>query len=267
MRELTETVKRVVGFAGEIVWDTTKPDGMPRKLMDSSRLFALGWRPQVDLETGIRSPTKTISSKRVSAEHSAFRQHSSSSSSSSSSEPMSLQTCHHHRRRPCRPGHGLQAVAALSCGARHRAGEGRQGLRAPKRPQQRRAARRAVLQARLAEGAAGRVRAFGRWWPFARQHAVPHEICGKLVVAADESEVPRLRDLHERGTQNGLEGLRLLDRRADARDRAACGRRGGAARAAGRDRGLRQSLRGAAEGDRGARADRSCWGQRSRRSS
>jgi GDP-L-fucose synthase len=54
IRELTETVKRVVGFAGQIVWDTTKPDGMPRKLMDSSRLFALGWRPQVELEAGLR---------------------------------------------------------------------------------------------------------------------------------------------------------------------------------------------------------------------
>ena len=54
VRALTETVKRVVGFAGEIVWDTTKPDGMPRKLMDSSRLLALGWRPQVELEAGIR---------------------------------------------------------------------------------------------------------------------------------------------------------------------------------------------------------------------
>jgi GDP-L-fucose synthase len=54
VRDLTQTIKRVVGFAGEIVWDTTKPDGMPRKLMDSSRLFALGWRPQVELETGIR---------------------------------------------------------------------------------------------------------------------------------------------------------------------------------------------------------------------
>ncbi len=54
VRELTETVRRVVGFAGQIIWDKTKPDGMPRKLMDSSRLLALGWRPQVDLETGIR---------------------------------------------------------------------------------------------------------------------------------------------------------------------------------------------------------------------
>ena len=46
---------------------------------------------------------------------------------------------------------------------------------------------------------------------FCQKHAVPHEICGKLVVAADESEVPRLRSLHERGTQNGLEGLLLLN--------------------------------------------------------
>ena len=54
VRQLTETVSRVVGFGGSVVWDSTKPDGMPRKYLDSSRLFALGWRPQTDLETGIR---------------------------------------------------------------------------------------------------------------------------------------------------------------------------------------------------------------------
>jgi GDP-L-fucose synthase len=54
VRDLAETVKRIVGFEGGVVWDTAKPDGTPRKLMDSSRLFALGWRPLVDLETGIR---------------------------------------------------------------------------------------------------------------------------------------------------------------------------------------------------------------------
>ncbi len=54
IRELTETVKRVVEFRGEIVWDKSKPDGMPRKLMDSSRLRALGWKPQIDLETGVK---------------------------------------------------------------------------------------------------------------------------------------------------------------------------------------------------------------------
>jgi GDP-L-fucose synthase len=54
VRELSEVVKRIIGFTGDVVWDTAKPDGTPRKLMDSSRLFALGWRPQIDLETGIR---------------------------------------------------------------------------------------------------------------------------------------------------------------------------------------------------------------------
>jgi GDP-L-fucose synthase len=54
IRQLADLIKRVVGFTGDIVWDTTRPDGAPRKLMDSSRLFALGWRPKVDLETGIR---------------------------------------------------------------------------------------------------------------------------------------------------------------------------------------------------------------------
>lgn len=54
IRELSELVKRIVGFPGGIVWDESKPDGTPRKLMDSSRLFALGWKPRVDLETGIR---------------------------------------------------------------------------------------------------------------------------------------------------------------------------------------------------------------------
>ncbi len=47
---------------------------------------------------------------------------------------------------------------------------------------------------------------------FCRDHNVAHEICGKLVVAADESEVPRLKNLHERGLQNGLQGLQMLSR-------------------------------------------------------
>lgn len=54
IRELAETVSRIVGFKGAIAWDATKPDGTPRKLMDSSRLMAMGWKPEVDLETGIR---------------------------------------------------------------------------------------------------------------------------------------------------------------------------------------------------------------------
>jgi len=54
IKELAELIRRIVGFGGEIHWDRSRPDGTPRKWMDSSRLFALGWRPQIDLETGIR---------------------------------------------------------------------------------------------------------------------------------------------------------------------------------------------------------------------
>ena len=54
IKDLAELVRQIVAFKGETVWDTSKPDGTPRKLMDSSRLFALGWKPQIDLETGIR---------------------------------------------------------------------------------------------------------------------------------------------------------------------------------------------------------------------
>lgn len=53
VKALAETVGRIIGFEGKIVWDSSKPDGTPRKLMDSSRLFALGWRPKVNLEEGI----------------------------------------------------------------------------------------------------------------------------------------------------------------------------------------------------------------------
>ncbi len=52
--QLAHMVKEVVGFRGNIVWDHTKPDGTPRKLMDSSRLTALGWKPKIDLRTGLK---------------------------------------------------------------------------------------------------------------------------------------------------------------------------------------------------------------------
>jgi GDP-L-fucose synthase len=53
IRELAETVRRVVGFEGEIVWDTTKPDGFPEKTNDVTRLAELGWQAQRSLEEGI----------------------------------------------------------------------------------------------------------------------------------------------------------------------------------------------------------------------
>jgi GDP-L-fucose synthase len=53
IRELAETVARVLGFDGDLVFDATKPDGTPRKLMDVTRLHALGWRHTTSLELGI----------------------------------------------------------------------------------------------------------------------------------------------------------------------------------------------------------------------
>ncbi|HTQ30251.1 MAG TPA: GDP-L-fucose synthase [Opitutaceae bacterium] len=53
IRELTETVAAVTGFKGRIVWDAAKPDGTPRKLMDVSKLSALGWRARIGLREGV----------------------------------------------------------------------------------------------------------------------------------------------------------------------------------------------------------------------
>jgi GDP-L-fucose synthase len=54
IRGLAETICRVLDFDGDLVFDLSKPDGTPRKLLDSSRLRALGWQARIDLETGIR---------------------------------------------------------------------------------------------------------------------------------------------------------------------------------------------------------------------
>jgi GDP-L-fucose synthase len=53
IRELAEMVAKTVGFSGELAWDTSKPDGTPRKLLDTFRLTRLGWKPQVALEEGL----------------------------------------------------------------------------------------------------------------------------------------------------------------------------------------------------------------------
>jgi GDP-L-fucose synthase len=54
LKQLCGDINAVIGFEGEICWDATQPDGMPKKLMDSSRLARAGWQPQIDLESGIR---------------------------------------------------------------------------------------------------------------------------------------------------------------------------------------------------------------------
>lgn len=55
IKDLAAAIKRVVGFTGGVVWDESKPDGTPRKLLDVSKINALGWKAGIDLEDGIRS--------------------------------------------------------------------------------------------------------------------------------------------------------------------------------------------------------------------
>jgi len=61
--ELARTVARVVGFRGRLRFDTSKPDGMPRKLLDSSRINALGWRPRTRFDEGIAAAYKDFLSR------------------------------------------------------------------------------------------------------------------------------------------------------------------------------------------------------------
>ena len=55
IKELAETIQKITGHQGEIIWDSTKPDGTPRKLMDVSKMHELGWKHEVDLEEGIQA--------------------------------------------------------------------------------------------------------------------------------------------------------------------------------------------------------------------
>jgi GDP-L-fucose synthase len=55
IKELAETVASVIGYQGDIEWDSAKPDGMPRKLLDTTRINVLGWKPQISLRDGLAS--------------------------------------------------------------------------------------------------------------------------------------------------------------------------------------------------------------------
>ncbi len=54
IKELAETIQNVVGHSGDLIWDSSKPDGTPRKLMDISKMHALGWKHNINLEEGIK---------------------------------------------------------------------------------------------------------------------------------------------------------------------------------------------------------------------
>lgn len=60
IKELAELISKIVGFEGQIVWDSSKPDGTPRKLMDVTKLHSLGWHHKIELEDGIRSVYKQV---------------------------------------------------------------------------------------------------------------------------------------------------------------------------------------------------------------
>ncbi len=55
IRELAEVIMSAIGYSGELIFDPSKPDGTPRKLLDVSRLHSLGWRPRISLQAGIES--------------------------------------------------------------------------------------------------------------------------------------------------------------------------------------------------------------------
>ena len=53
-------ISKEVGFEGEIIWNQSKPDGTPKKLLDISRISSLGWEPKIDLLTGIRNTLREV---------------------------------------------------------------------------------------------------------------------------------------------------------------------------------------------------------------
>ncbi len=68
IRELTELIASVVGYRGRIAWDATKPDGTPRKLMDVSRLTALGWRAKIALRDGVEKTYASFLAEKAAGE-------------------------------------------------------------------------------------------------------------------------------------------------------------------------------------------------------
>jgi GDP-L-fucose synthase len=58
IKDLTESIKKVSGYTGEILWDSSKPNGTPKRLLDVKKLFDLGWRPKIKLQDGLEMTYK-----------------------------------------------------------------------------------------------------------------------------------------------------------------------------------------------------------------
>lgn len=67
IRELAETIARVTGFPGRLAFDPSKPDGTPRKLLDISKIKALGWTPKIPLREGIADAYRWFCENRAQA--------------------------------------------------------------------------------------------------------------------------------------------------------------------------------------------------------
>lgn len=63
--ELAATIARIVGYTGNIIYDTSKPDGTPQKLLDSRLLRSLGWQATIDLEQGLRQTYESFQKERM----------------------------------------------------------------------------------------------------------------------------------------------------------------------------------------------------------
>ena len=58
IKKLAEEIKLIIGYEGELSFDSSKPDGNPRKLLDSTKIYNLGWRPEIDLKSGLKDTYK-----------------------------------------------------------------------------------------------------------------------------------------------------------------------------------------------------------------
>ena len=133
----------------------------------------------------------------------------------------------------------IGAATAMRLAQTYPQSEGRRGRegagsrRPPDRPQQRRNPLRHLLRAGLAQGEELRHRRARPDGTSATRTSIPYELCGKLIIATSEDELPRLDELYRRGTANGVPGLEMIDaarvREIEPRGlggRAACSRPG-----------------------------------------